>query len=59
MAEYCMFETYAATRFQPAEKCEEEPVEGEDFCEEHLAETDGPDPDYARDLAYDLAMEDR
>lgn len=59
MADQCMYETYAATRFQPAEFCDEDAMDGYDFCEDHAAQLDGPDPDYARDLAYDLAMEDR
>lgn len=52
----CEHETYRATRMQPAEYCENEAVEGEDFCEDHL-EDDYADADYWRDLAYDLARE--
>lgn len=52
MAEYCMHETYAATRETPAEHCEEEALEGADFCEYHGGEAD---PDDARELAYEYA----
>lgn len=32
----CEYQTYAGNLEQPAEYCENEAVEGEDLCEDHL-----------------------
>jgi hypothetical protein len=43
----CEFQTYAANRTNPAEYCDNEAVEGEEFCEYHMPHE--PDPDEWRD----------
>lgn len=56
---YCSGQTYAATRYQPAEYCEEEVDEEGDLCRFHQQEEDGPDPDDARDAWLEMSWEDR
>ena len=57
MSEFCVAETYPEQRYgdapQPAEYCENEAVEGEEYCPFHLGvEPDEPwdDRDYMLDL---------
>lgn len=43
MSDLCEYQTYAATLETPAEYCEEDAVEGEEYCPGHLLYE--PDPD--------------
>lgn len=52
----CSFAVYPEFGYpapQPAEYCEEEVVDGEDYCPAHLARLEGEDPDAARDRMWD------
>lgn len=56
---YCAAETYRATRYQPAEYCENEVDEEGDYCRSCQAYEDGPDPDDARDAWLESRYDDR
>lgn len=56
---YCSAQTYRATRYDPAEYCEEEVDNDGDLCRGHQMEEDGPDPDDARDEWLERQYEDR
>lgn len=56
---FCSATTYRATRWQPAEYCENEVDEDGDLCRSCQAYEDGPDPDDARDAWLEMSWEDR
>lgn len=56
---YCAAQTYRATRWQPAEYCENEVDEDGDLCGPCGRAEDGPDPDDARDEWLERQWEDR
>lgn len=52
----CTAVVFAASQTDPEETCPNDPEPGEDFCSQHLALLDGPDPDAAYDAMREEAL---